>query len=190
MTIPTRFSVNPVLTMSLIRKCPVPKMIALGGVATGNINASEAASVAGIINSKGLTWMVTARPARMGRIISVVAVLDVSSVSSDIIATITEVRTMGWVPANPDNCSPNQMDRPESTNPLARANPPPNRRTMCQGILPKTSMSRMRGLSSGFALREGIIAQVPLSEQAMRKVRADVFVAIPFKNAAPKAEDG
>jgi len=40
------------------------------------------------------------------------------------------------------------------------------------------------------ALREGIIAQVPLSEQAMRKVRADVYVAIPFKNPAPKADDG
>jgi hypothetical protein len=108
-------------------------MIALGGVATGSINASEAANVAGIINSRGLTWIVTARPARMGRIISVVAVLDVNSVSKDIMVTITEVRTMGWVPANPDNCSPNHMDRPDSTNPFARANPPPNRSTMCQG---------------------------------------------------------
>jgi len=40
------------------------------------------------------------------------------------------------------------------------------------------------------ALREGIIAQVPLSEQAKRKVRDDVIVAIPFKNPPPMSKGG
>ena len=37
---------TPVLTMSGIRKYPDPKTTALGGVATGNMNAQEAATVA------------------------------------------------------------------------------------------------------------------------------------------------
>jgi hypothetical protein len=45
------FSINPVLTISIIRIRFVPKMMAFGGVATGNINAMEAARVAGIINN-------------------------------------------------------------------------------------------------------------------------------------------
>ncbi|MHC4959180.1 MAG: RNA polymerase sigma factor [Planctomycetota bacterium] len=40
------------------------------------------------------------------------------------------------------------------------------------------------------ALREGMIAQLPLSDRARQKVKDDVFVAIPFKNPAPKPDDG
>ena len=45
-------------------------------------------------------FMATATEARMGRIISVLATFYVSSVKNDIIATITEVSTIGWVPAS------------------------------------------------------------------------------------------
>lgn len=40
------FIENPFLTMSSIFKYPDPKTTALGGVATGNIKAHDAASVA------------------------------------------------------------------------------------------------------------------------------------------------
>jgi len=40
------FIQNPFLTMSSILKYPDPKTTAFGGVATGNINAQDAATVA------------------------------------------------------------------------------------------------------------------------------------------------
>ena len=52
---PRSNSVKNTLTMSLTVNLPVPKTIAFGGVATGNINANEAQTVAGIIKYKGLT---------------------------------------------------------------------------------------------------------------------------------------
>ena len=39
---------KPVLNISFILTCPDPKIIALGGVATGSINAHESDIVAGI----------------------------------------------------------------------------------------------------------------------------------------------
>ena len=70
--------------------------MALGGVATGSIKASEAAKVAGNISRRGFTFILTAMPASMGKNISVVAVLDVNSVRKDIIkATPNKIRR-GW----------------------------------------------------------------------------------------------
>ena len=54
--------------------------MAFGGVATGNMKANEAASVACSIKNKGCTVAAIAAMPRIGRIIVVVAVLDVSSV--------------------------------------------------------------------------------------------------------------
>ena len=71
---------KPVLAISAIFILLVPKIMALGGVATGSMNAIEADMVAGIIRNNGFISMETASPARIGRIISVVAVFDVSSV--------------------------------------------------------------------------------------------------------------
>jgi hypothetical protein len=59
----------------------------LGGVAVGSINASEDARVAGIIISRGLLPLLTARLANTGRSIWVEATLDVSSVRNDISKT-------------------------------------------------------------------------------------------------------
>ena len=73
--------INPVLAISAIVIRLVPKIMALGGVATGIIKAMEAESVAGSIRNNGLISMETDKPARIGRIISVVAVLDVNSVN-------------------------------------------------------------------------------------------------------------
>ena len=58
----------------------LPKTMAFGGVATGIMKAQEADIVAGIISTSGCTPVATATAARIGRIISVVAVLLVSSV--------------------------------------------------------------------------------------------------------------
>ena len=50
-----------------------------------------------------------------------------------------------------------------------------------------TEIARVRECAKHLiALREGILAQVPLTDKAKRKVRNDVYVAIPFKNPAPK----
>ena len=48
------------ITMSVILRYPVEKTIALGGVATGNINAKEQAMVAVIIKYSG--WIPVVRP--------------------------------------------------------------------------------------------------------------------------------
>lgn len=54
--------------------------MALGAVAAGNIKAQLAARVVGIIKSRGLTFKLFAMDAKIGRIISVDAILEVSSV--------------------------------------------------------------------------------------------------------------
>ena len=46
---------KPVLAISAILIRPLPKMIALGGVAMGSMKAQEAEMVAGIIISKGFS---------------------------------------------------------------------------------------------------------------------------------------
>ena len=59
-----------------------PKTIALGGVATGNIKAIDALIVAGSMINNGCMPILIDNPAKMGNIISIVAVLDVSSVKN------------------------------------------------------------------------------------------------------------
>jgi len=80
MITPKRFNKIPTLDMSDTRKRSVPKTIALGGVATGNIKAKEQESVPGIIKKRGLIRRETANAARIGNSISAVAVLEVNSV--------------------------------------------------------------------------------------------------------------
>ena len=62
-TTPIMFSPTPDLAISAIRICPVPKIIALGGVATGSIKAQEQDSVPGIMRKSGLMRIWTARAA-------------------------------------------------------------------------------------------------------------------------------
>ena len=57
------------VAISAILMRPLPKTIALGGVATGIIKAHDADSVAGIIISNGLIRSSTESAARIGRII-------------------------------------------------------------------------------------------------------------------------
>lgn len=70
----------PTRTISEIRKYPDPKTTALGGVATGSINAHDAATVAETIKIKGCTSIAIAIGYKIGNNIAVVAKLDVISV--------------------------------------------------------------------------------------------------------------
>ena len=94
-TAPTRFIANPGAAICLTDTSPVPKMMALGGVATGSIKAIEADKVAGIISITGLIPVVIAIPARIGSTISVVAVFEVSSVKKVITMQIMSMIKKG-----------------------------------------------------------------------------------------------
>ena len=50
---PIRFRINPAFDIFGMLTQPLPKTIAFGGVATGNISANEAANVAGTIKYNG-----------------------------------------------------------------------------------------------------------------------------------------
>ncbi len=66
---PIRFKINPVDAISLTFILFEPKIIAFGGVATGNIKAMEALRVAGNISNSGCIPVLTERPAKIGRTI-------------------------------------------------------------------------------------------------------------------------
>ncbi len=92
---PIIFRINPFLAICITVIRFDPKIIALGGVATGSIKAMEALIVAGIIKSKGFTSTLTESPASTGKSISVVAVLDVNSVKNVIPKAIIKIMIIG-----------------------------------------------------------------------------------------------
>ena len=92
---PIIFNINPVLDISITLSRLVPKTIAFGGVATGSINANDPAIVAGNINNNGLISILIARPARTGKKVSTVAVLEVSSVKNEITMAIVRIIIKG-----------------------------------------------------------------------------------------------
>ena len=75
-----RLRINPVFPIWVMLILPLEKTIALGGVPMGSIKAHDAAMVAGSINNRGFTWSAWEVAARMGSIMVVEAVLDVTSV--------------------------------------------------------------------------------------------------------------
>lgn len=98
-TIEIRFIIKPLLTISGIRKYPDPKTTAFGGVATGNINAQDAAPAAATIKIKGWISTITAIGARTGNSIAVVAVLEVISVKKLTAAMSKRMRIIVVMPA-------------------------------------------------------------------------------------------
>ena len=78
--IPMKFNPTPTFAICGMVTHPEPKIIALGGVATGSIKAHEADIVAGIINKNGCMPIASAVAARMGIKMVDVAVFDVTSV--------------------------------------------------------------------------------------------------------------
>ena len=75
-----RFSMNPVFTISTILILPELNTTAFGGVATGSINAQDAAKTAEAISVIGERSMELAIAAKIGSIMLAVAVFEVISV--------------------------------------------------------------------------------------------------------------
>ena len=85
--------------------------MALGGVATGNIKAQDAAIVAGNIKIRGGMFAAVARPKMTGSKTVAVAVFDVTSVKNVIKSTTAKIsrkRGQPWVAI--DSCFPNHKD--------------------------------------------------------------------------------
>jgi hypothetical protein len=79
---PIKLSTNPARDICGTLTQSLPNTIALGGVATGNMKAKDAANVAGTINNSGWILPAIAENPIIGRIMVVVAVLDVNSVKN------------------------------------------------------------------------------------------------------------
>ena len=75
------FNKKPVLIMDLIVTLPLPNTIALGGVATGNINAKLQLMATALASTIGFRFIVAAIDITIGRSIFDVAVLEASSVA-------------------------------------------------------------------------------------------------------------
>ena len=74
------FKINPVRTMSPIFNFPELKTMAFGGVATGNMNAQEAANVAPANNGNVSIFKEMLSEKSKGNVILAVAVFEVISV--------------------------------------------------------------------------------------------------------------
>lgn len=129
---------------------PEPKIIAFGGVPTGNMYAQLAAIAAGAISSNGCTPTATDNVAKIGKIIVAVAVLDVTSVKNKTKIVMTITIRIGLTPFNDFNCSPNHFAKPLSDIPLANAKPPPNKINTPHGSSFATSQSMIRRCFSVF----------------------------------------
>ena len=80
--------------------------MALGGVATGSMNAHVAASATGMASSMGSTPMPMATPPATGRNVAAVAVLEVSSVSSRMPPAMSSTSSTTGRPPRPWTCWP------------------------------------------------------------------------------------
>ena len=102
----TRFMKNPDLTISGILKYPDPKTTAFGGVATGSMNAQEAAEVHATMTIKGSIPKATAKGAKTGSIMAVVAKLEVTSVKKLIHAMTRSSNANNGSPSKKVICEP------------------------------------------------------------------------------------
>src|SRR5699024_2594446 len=139
--IPIIFNAKPALAISGIRKYPEPNTTAFGGVATGNINAHDAATAAATINAYGWNPKATATEAIIGNIIEAAAVFDVIAIKNMTSVATTSITILRLTACKPDNCSPIPSDKPDSTNPDAVASPPPNNSKIPQGTFTAVSPS-------------------------------------------------
>ncbi len=125
-TAPAKSNKKPARAISLTVIISEPNTMVLGAVATGNIKPSDAANVAGNIKYSGLMPDPTAMAAKMGSTNVTVATLLANSLS-----TVTSTHTkniMAHVGSAPkkDISLANQPASPDTPNPSAKANPPPN----------------------------------------------------------------
>ena len=138
----SRFIIAPADAMSgaLIR--PLPKIIALGGVATGSMNAQLAAKATMAITRSGSSPRSGAAAANTGTRVAVVAILLVSSVKSTTKPTITVSNMIGDIDGNPDTHTPIASSAPVALIVAARLKPPPNKISVPHGNSRVSGQSR------------------------------------------------
>ena len=109
------FSKIPVRTICGIRIFPLAKTTALGGVAAGIMKAADAAIVAGIMSSNGLSPAAVAMAARTGSNTAVVAVFEVTSVNKLKARATTPMMTQSELPSiNGAKAEPMAASKPET----------------------------------------------------------------------------
>src|SRR5699024_2000794 len=163
-SIPIIFNAKPALAISGIRKYPEPNTTAFGGVATGSINAQDAATPAAIISANGWNPSATANAAIIGNIIDAVAVFDVISVKNMTKPTTIAITSSKLTPCNPESWDPIHSDNPDSTKPAAIAKPPPNNSKIPHGNLTAVSQSNKK---SPRLLTDGITNNKTANEMAI-----------------------
>mmetsp|Transcript_3595 Transcript_3595/g.9036 ORF Transcript_3595/g.9036 Transcript_3595/m.9036 type:complete len:229 (-) Transcript_3595:1572-2258(-) len=149
---PAQLSAKPGRSMSRTSSRPVAKAIAFGGVDTGSMKASELASAAGIMSSRGSHWSACATVARMGRTMVQVATLEQTSV-----AIVTNAQSsvsssgsdMDVSAALVSRRHASRRERPEAVKPSASAKPPPSSNKTSHGMLRAASQSSNLGASCG-----------------------------------------
>ena len=102
------------------------------------MKAKDAANVAGNMKKRGCVFAATAEKPSIGRIIVVVAVLEVSSVKKVITRQIPSTTDHKGQLSIPVSLLPIQISSPVPPKPLAKANPPPNKSKIPQGIFSST----------------------------------------------------
>ena len=162
---PMMFSTMPARAISAMEKRLLPKTMAFGGVATGIMNAQEADSVAGTISSSGWMPVATATAASIGRMVSVVAVLLVSSVRKVMARHTSRISTNTGNTPTAWNWSPIICANPVRWKPVANARPPPISNTTFHGRFVTTSPPITR--RSPAARRSSLRAGMKNSKDAM-----------------------
>ena len=116
--------------------------MALGGVATGSMNAIEAPMAAAVINASGSTPTEGPSAAITGRPRVAVAVFEVISVTNTkVIATAAMINRSGR-PASTASSPPSHFVTPVDAKAAASDRPPPNSTRMSHGILAAWAQSR------------------------------------------------
>ena len=132
---PIIFKANPALIISGMVNFPEPNTIALGGVATGSINAQLAAKTTGIVNATGAIPSATATAPTTGKNVEVVATFDVISVKNIIKVATASMRTMGGTFPRIVKPCPIQSPKPDDPIDEAKDKPPPNKTSNPHGSL-------------------------------------------------------
>ena len=107
-----KFITTPTLAILGMVRYPLPKTMALGGVATGSIKAQEADIVAGIISMKGCTLTAKEVAAKIGIKVVAVAVLEVTSVKKVISRETNKTMPNTGTAPNPFKLPPIQPANP------------------------------------------------------------------------------
>src|SRR5699024_10056422 len=119
---------------------PVPNTIALGGVATGSINAQEAATAIKLAITTGSTPTLGRKDTNTGTNKAALAVLLASSVKNTTNVTATTMATTAWVLCkNPPIVSPRNKLAPVTCSTWLKHKPPPNKNNTPQSAPSSTS---------------------------------------------------